>query len=324
MPDLSTDYLGLHLRSPILVAASTVAANRERVLQAEQAGAGAIVLRSLFQEQIEMTAEEREAFLPSSTAGRRAPLDTVPGGPGYYLEWIESLRERLKIPLIGSLNASSPGGWAEFARRMESAGVDAIELNIYRVPCDPRETSAGLEDEVITAVRQACQAVSVPVAVKLSPFYTAPANLAYRIIEEGAKGLVLFNRFLQPDIDVKAEAIVSEIQFSTPGEIKLPLRWTAILRGIIDADIALTTGVHSGRDVAKALLAGATVVQCASALYMRGIDHLRTLHLELARWMERKGYRALDDFRGRLAAGRGENSADLERAHYVRLLLEQT
>lgn len=328
MPDLSTDYLGLRLKSPVLVAASTLSAHLLRIRQAEAAGAGAIVLRSLFEEQITTHPQELRMLLEEATRVRNAwgpqPIQTVPPGPEAYIEWARRVRETVSIPIIASLNAASFGSWTGFAEQLEDAGVDALELNIYRIPADPAEPSSALEDEAVEIVDKVCDTVAIPVAVKLSPFYTAPGHMAQRFVEAGAEGLVLFNRFLQPDIDTDTEEIVSELEFSSSSEIKLPLRWTALLYGRIGADLALTTGVHSARDVIKAILAGATVVQVASVLYRLGIDHLRTLHEGLNAWMKAKNYESLEDFRGKVCQLRKPGAAEMERAHYVKLLLAQT
>jgi dihydroorotate dehydrogenase (fumarate) len=328
MTNLTTTYMGLTLRSPVVLAASTLSEHLVRVRQAESAGAGAVVLRSLFEEQIAANPQEMRALLEEASPVKKlwaSPgAQTISPGPEAYVEWARRVREILSIPVIASLNAATPGAWTDFAQRLEDAGMSALELNIYRIPSNPGEPSAMIEENTVEIVRSVCQKVSIPVAVKLSPFYTSLGGMAKAIGEAGAESLVLFNRFLQPDIDSDAEEIVSELEFSTPAEIKLPLRWTALLYGKIGMDIALTTGVHAGRDVVKALLAGASIVQVASVLYRRGIDEIRTLNAGLTAWMEAKGYTTLDEFRGKLSQLRHPGAHELERAHYVKLLLAQT
>lgn len=320
--------MGLQLKSPVILAASTLSEHLVRVRQAEAAGAGAVVLRSLFEEQITSNPQEMRVLLQEASTVRKIwaspAAQTISPGPEAYIEWAQRVREILSIPVIASLNAATPGAWTDFAGRLEEAGMSGLELNIYRIPSNPGESSSAIEEKTIEIVQNVCSAVSIPVAVKLGPFYTSLGNLAKRISEVGAEAIVLFNRFLQPDIDSNAEEIVSELEFSTASEIKLPLRWTALLYGRIGMDIGLTTGVHAGRDVVKALLAGATVVQVASVLYRRGIDEIRTLNAGLTAWMEAKGYTSLDEFRGKLSQIRHPGVSELERAHYVKLLLAQT
>jgi dihydroorotate dehydrogenase (fumarate) len=319
--------MGLRLKSPVVVAASTLSWHLLGVRQAEVAGAGALVLRSLFEEQITRHPQELRMLMEEASRIRSPlaapPIQTVPPGPEAYIEWAKRVRETVSMPVIASVNAGSPGHWSDFVRSLEDAGVDAIELNIYRIPNDPTASAAVLEDETVEIVRRVCGKIRIPVAVKLSPFYTSPGHLAQRLTDAGAKALVLFNRFLQPDIDTDSEEIVSELEFSSPSEIKMPLRWIALLYGRIPVDMALNTGVHSARGVVKALLAGATVVQVASVLYRHGINHLRDLHSGLMSWMAAKGYSSLDEFRGKLSQACHPEAAELERAHYVKLLLSQ-
>jgi len=326
MINLTAEYMGLTLKSPVLVAASTLSADLTRIRQAEAAGAGAVVLRSLFEEQTDP--EELPGFLDpaSRVVSPLAPpaTRTVLPGPDAYMEWAKRVRETVSIPVIASINACHPGSWGGIARRLEGTGVDGIELNIYRVPTNPLESAAIIEEGLLAIIRRVRGEISIPLAVKLSPFYTAPAHLAQRVADAGADALVLFNRFLQPDIDVDAEEVVSELQYSSQSEMRLPLRWIALLHGRIEIDLALTTGVHSGHDVVKALLAGATVVQVASILYRCGMDFLRDMNAGVHNWMVSKGYSSLDEFRGKLSQQSRSGSRDLERAHYVKLMLAQT
>jgi dihydroorotate dehydrogenase (fumarate) len=245
------------------------------------------------------------------------------GGASEHLMWIEKTRKAVGMPLIASLNAVSPGGWTQYARQLAGTGVDGIELNVYTVAADARRSGAEIEQELLQTVESVRAETSLPLAVKLSPFYTSIAHVAAELDRRGVNALVIFNRFLQPDIDPEGESLHSEMVFSTPAELRLPLRWTALLHGRIRADLAVTSGVHSGRDAAKALLAGATVVQVASALLQNGIPYLSTMLRELEGWMGEHGYARLEDFRGKLSQKRADDPFLFERAQYVNLLLGQ-
>lgn len=327
MPDLKTTYMGIPTRSPIVVGASPVSAMLDRIKMAEETGAGALVIRSLFEEQIQFDAlrlEESLSVGAESQPEARSYFPSIKHGEAKeHLMWVEKARQAVAFPLIASLNAVTPGAWTQYARQLEATGVDALELNVYSVAADARRTGVDIEKglyEIVDAVRQQ---VRIPLAVKLSPFYTSMAQVATELDRRGVQSLVLFNRFLQPDIDPATETSMTEMVLSTPEELKLPLRWTALLYGRIRAEIALSTGVHSGADAAKALLAGATVVQSASALLRHGLPYLSTMLRQLEEWMDEKGYTCLADFRGKLSQKKTADPMAFERAQYVRLLRSQ-
>jgi dihydroorotate dehydrogenase (fumarate) len=319
--------MGIPLCTPIVVAASTISSYVDRVKMAEQAGAGALVIRSLFEEQIQFDRLRMEEALAVGEHSYAEATSYFPklehGGASEHLMWIEKTRKAVRLPLIASLNAVSAGGWAQYARQLSGAGVDGIELNVYTVAADPRKPGAEIEQELFQTVESVRAETKLPLAVKLSPFYTSIAHLAAELDRRGVNALVIFNRFLQPDIDPDGESLHSEMSLSTPAELRLPLRWAALLHGRIRADLAVTTGVHSGRDGAKALLAGATVVQVASALLQNGIPYLSTMLRELEGWMGEHGYTRLEDFRGKLSQRRADDPFLFERAQYVNLLLGQ-
>jgi dihydroorotate dehydrogenase (fumarate) len=319
--------MGIPLRSPIVVAASTISSYVDRIKMAEQAGAGALVIRSLFEEQIQFDRLRMEEALSVGEHSYAEAASYFPkiehGGAAEHLMWVEKARQAVRIPLIASLNAVSIGGWTKFARQLAGTGVEGIELNVYAVAADARRAGAAIEKELYQTVEAVRAQVHLPLAVKLSPFYTSTVNVAAELDRRGVNALVLFNRFLQPDIDPDSESLRSEMVLSTPAELKLPLRWAALLHGRVRADLALTGGVHSGRDTAKALLAGATVVQVASALLQNGVPYLSTMLRELEGWMEEHGHARLEDFRGKLSQKQAEDPSLLERAQYVNLLLAQ-
>jgi dihydroorotate dehydrogenase (fumarate) len=327
MTNLKTKYMGIKLETPLVAAASSVSSMLDSIKKVEQAGAGALVIRSLFEEQIQFNAQKMEDALSVGAYNSPESLDYFPkiehGGADEHLMWIEKTRAEVKLPLIASLNAISPGAWTEYAKRLEDTGVDGLELNVYNIPADPKKTSADIESELFEIVDSVVGEVKIPVSVKLSPFYTGMANVAHRLEEHKVSALVLFNRFLQPDIDVEEQAPKVEMTYSTAAEMRLPLRWVGLLFGRVKVDLALNTGVHSGRDAAKAFLAGATIVQTASALLKNGIPYLSTMLRDLEAWMEEAGYESLEDFRGKLSQKETLDPLAFERAQYVKLLMSQ-
>ena len=326
MADLATTYMGIGLASPIVVAACPVSNSIDRVRMAEQAGAGALVIRSLFEEQIQFDALRMEERLAGGAESAEA-FSNFPslrhGQAKEHLMWVEKTRAAVRMPLIASLNAASPGSWARFARDLADTGVDGIELNVYTVAADPARDGRSLEEELSETVQTVRNSIRLPLAVKLSPYYTSFSHVAQRVDNTGVQALVLFNRFLQPTIDPVSQTTDSEMPLSTPAEIRLPLRWIALLYGRVQAQLALSTGVHSGIDAARGILAGAQVVQTASALLLQGIPYLSMMLRELEGWMAEKGYQRLDDFRGRLSQKESPDPFAYERAQYVRLLMSQ-
>lgn len=327
MVDLKTTFMGIPLRSPIVVGASSVSAMVDRIAMAEQAGAGALVIRSLFEEQIQLDALRLQDDLSVGAESYSEALSYFPnlkhGEAAEHLMWVEKARKAVKMPLFASLNAVSPGAWSKYAAQLEATGIDGLELNVYAVEANPDKTPQAIELELYETVASVTSQVKVPVAVKLSPYYTSTSHIAHGLAQRGVQALVLFNRFLQPDIDPTSESLTNEMTLSEPAEIKLPLRWVALLHGRIQADLALSTGIHTGTDAAKALLAGATVVQTASALIKHGVPYLSTMLRQLEGWMEEKGYKTPDDFRGKLSQKKAPDPFIFERAQYVKLLLSQ-
>lgn len=320
--DLTTKYLGLTLRSPLLVAACPLTAQLHALQRLEAACAGAVVLPSLFQEQI----EHEEPHLQNADPSGHDMVHETPfvpqlteynSGLNSYLRHVSAAKRALSIPVIGSLNGRSPGDWVRFARLIEEAGADALELNIYFMPTDPQDSASEVEDRHVHLVRLVRSMTTLPLAVKISPFFTSLANLADRLIEAGADGLVLFNRFLQPDIDLATLEVRPNLVLSSRDELRLPLRWTSILRRQLTASLAATSGIHFAEDVLKMLLAGADVTMVASCLLRHGPEYLRTLHNEVTHWLDQHGYRDLSQLRGSLSYGRRAHPAAMERAHYM-------
>jgi len=327
MADLSASYLGLTLRNPFIAGASGYTANVERIRQLEESGAGALVTSSLFEEQIQYESYRLEEDLSRFDNLSQEVVDVFPqlkhAGAKEHLMWVRRTKEAVRIPVIASLNAAAPGSWSEYAKQLEDAGADAIEVNIYNVNAAIGVTGEEVERQYLEIVRSVRRTVKVPVALKLSPFFTSFANVAKRFDDEGVNALVLFNRFLQPDIDLDRMALNSSMQLSNPWEMLLPLRWTAILHGRVKCDLAASTGVHDAAGVVKMLLAGSTVVQLAAALLRNGVTHLATLRSGLQEWMERGHFSAVDDFRGTLSQKEAKDPRAFERAQYVNLILSQ-
>ena len=326
MSDLSTRYMGLQLPSPFVVASSSLSNKPENFQSAEASGAGAIVLRSLFEEQIEAAEtalEEAVSFQSNANPEARSYMPPQRIGPREYLRLLDKAKKSVRIPVIASLNAAAAGSWSEYAKQLEDSGADGIEVNIYAVGADPDVTGEQIERECIEIDRSVRKAVKIPIALKVSPFFTSFANVARKFDDEGVNALVLFNRFLQPDIDLDRMALHSSMQLSQPWEMLLPLRWTAILHGRVKADLAASTGVHDTAGVVKMLLAGSTVVQLAACLIRNGVTHLSTLRTGLERWMDRGHYSAVDDFRGTLSQKEARDPRAFERAQYVNLILSQ-
>ena len=326
MADLSTRYMGLRLPSPLVVASSSLSNKVENFQSAEAAGAGAVVLRSLFEEQIEAAESELEeaiSFQADANPEARSYLPPQRIGPREYLRLLEKAKKAVRIPVIASLNCAAAGSWSEYARQLAEAGADALEVNVYSVGADPAVTGEQIEQECLDIVRSIRQAVKIPLALKLSPYFTSFANMAKKFDDAGVDALVLFNRFLQPDIDLDRLALHSSMQLSHPWEMLVPLRWTAILYGRIRADLASSTGVHDSAGVVKMVLAGATVVQLAATLLRNGVSHLAALRTGLDEWMERGRYSSLEDFRGTLSQKESKDPRAFERAQYVNLILSQ-
>jgi dihydroorotate dehydrogenase (fumarate) len=328
MSDLSVSYLGINLKNPIVVAASTFSSNIDSIKQIEGAGAGALVVRSLFEEQIMHEVGQMEEALASGSEAYAEALSYMPmlehAGAREHLMWVEKTREAVDMPLIGSVNAVSAGKWTDYAKQFAETGVNALELNVYAVEADPALPGADVEKRLFDMFEAVKAVVDIPIAVKLSPYYSSIANVVTELEKRGAAGVVLFNRFLQPDIDVENETALKDRSLSSAAEMRLPLRWIGLLHGRVGLDLIANTGVETPEDVVKYLLAGATGVQVASALYRFGIDHLSTLIDGLDAWMKAKGYHDLAAFRGKVSQRDQEGSLHaFERAQYVDFILSQ-
>ncbi len=323
--DLKTTYLGMELRNPIVPSASILSEKVENIERMAEAGAAAVVMHSLFEEQIVGESRELDHFLSYGEALSAEAFSYFPDvgeyvGPQEYLEHIRQAKERVDIPIIGSLNGVSTGGWIEYAKLIEEAGADAIELNIYYVPTHPNLTGQEVEQNYVDVVKNVKRTVNIPVAVKIGPFFSSIPNMAMKLVEAGADALVLFNRFYDADLDIENLEAVPRLKLSTSDELLLPLRWIAILYGQVDADFALTTGVHTHEDVLKGLMAGANVTMMASALLRNGIDHIATVLTNLQQWMEEHEYESVRQMQGSLSMKHVPNPAAFERANYMKVL----
>jgi dihydroorotate dehydrogenase (fumarate) len=314
----------MNLRSPLVPSASPLSEDIGKIKQMEDAGASAIVLHSLFEEQLTYIRRDRDKIKSDD-----APYDPVPVfpkqsrypyAPAGYLEQLRKAKEATAIPVIASLNCTSIGGWTEYAKQMEQAGADAIELNIYHVPTDIYETGAQIERSCVQIVEDVRSHIHIPLAVKLSPQYSNPANMAWRLERAGADALVLFNRFYQPDFNLESMTVTSRILLSTPQAMRLPLRWIAILYGRVHTDFGATSGIHEAYDVAKMLLAGANVTMLCSALLRRGIEYIKVLEKSLVTWMEEHNFESVRDMQGKLSQQSCLEPEAFERAHYIRTL----
>jgi dihydroorotate dehydrogenase (fumarate) len=326
--DIRTTYLGLELRSPIVASASPLTGDPATAAKLEQAGVGAIVLPSLFEEEIVGEDLELNRAFDAGTEVFAEALDYFPalttftGAGDRYIARLEQIKAQASIPVIASLNATSTGSWNRYARQIEEAGADALELNVYRVAADASKSAADIESadlELIAAVRAA---VRIPLAVKLSPYYTALAGFAGRVVKAGADGLVLFNRFYQPDLDLESLEVANKIALSEPWELRLPLRWIAILRPQLGAgtSIAATSGIRTGTDALKALMVGANVAMITSEFLRRGPDHARAVESEMLAWMDEHEYESVTQLRGSASQATIANPSAFERANYVQTL----
>ncbi len=326
--NLRTRYLGLELRSPIVASAAPQNSDPAHARQLEGAGAGAIVLPSLFEEEILAEELELNRSLEQGTEHFAEALDYFPAvGPvvsaaDRYLAALERVKSQVSIPVIASLNASTAGGWVPYARRIEATGADALELNLYHVAADPGRSAAEMETADLDLVSAVRATVKLPLAIKLGPYYSAFAQFAGAAIGRGADGLVLFNRFYQPDFDLEALEVVPRLDLSQPWEMRLPVRWIAILRPQLGPDVSLaaTSGAHSGTDVLKGLMVGADVVMMTSALLRHGPGHIATVEADLRRWMIDHEYESVEQLRGSASQAKAENPSAFERANYMRTL----
>jgi dihydroorotate dehydrogenase (fumarate) len=326
MPDLTTTYLGLKLQNPIIAAASPLSKKVDTARRLEEMGASAIVMYSLFEEQIIHESHELDHYLSRGSDSFAESLNYFPDldrynlTPDSYLEHIHRLKQAVRVPVIASLNGVSSGGWINYARKMEQAGADALELNIYYLATDPFLSSSELEEIYITLVRDVRSQVTVPISLKLSPFFTALPYMARRFADTGADGLVLFNRFYQPDFDLETLEVIPSLNLSNSHDLRLPLRWIAILYGRISADLALTGGVHTAVDVIKAMMAGANVVMMASELIAKGPQRIAHILADMRAWMEYHEYESVEQMRGSMSQEAVAEPAAFERANYMKAL----
>jgi len=324
--DLTTKYLGLALRNPLVPSASSLCEDLGNIKKMEDAGAGAVVLHSLFEEQLRHEAAELDHHLEHGTDSFAEALSYFPEpkefrlGPEEYLDHISKAKQAVRIPVIASLNGTSVGGWIDYAKKIQDAGADALELNIYYIPTDMALSAAQVEKTYLDILKAVRASVTLPVAVKLSPFFSNLAHVARELDKGGADGLVLFNRFYQPDINLDTLEVEHSILLSTAQARRLPLRWIAILYGRVKADLAATSGIHNAQDVLKTLMAGAKVAMLCSVLFKQGIDQIRVIEREMRAWMEQHEYESVQQMQGSLSQKKCPDPSAFERAQYMRAL----
>ena len=324
MIDLKTNYLGLQLRTPLVASASPLSQEIDSIRQLEDAGASAVVLYSLFEEQLRQESIELEQHLAEGTDSFAEASSFFPQpdefrlGPEGYLNHIHRAKKAVSVPIIASLNGTTVGGWTQYAKLIEQAGADAVECNIYSIAADPELTSSQIEQQYLDILKAVKSVVKIPVAVKLSPFFSNMANMAKRLDEAGADALVLFNRFYQPDINLDELEIQPSVLLSTPQALRLPLTWIGILYGRIRPNLAATSGVHGPEDVVKLLMVGADVTMLCSTLLRNGIDHLGNIEAGLLEWMEKHEYESVQQMKGSMSQIRCPNPSAFERAQYMK------
>jgi len=326
MVALPTTYLGLQLNNPVVASASPISKKLSGIRSLEAAGASAVVMYSLFEEQIVHESLALDHYLNQGTESYAESVTYFPDlghynvGPEDYLELIHKAKQAVNIPVIGSLNGYSTGGWVEYAKKIEQAGADALELNVYYLPTDLNLTSQELEQSYIDLVKDVKSQVHIPLAIKLNPYFTALPNLCGKLVQAGANGLVLFNRFLQPDLDIETLEVTPNLMLSSSSELRLPLRWVAILYGRVQADLALTSGVHTAQDVLKSMMAGANVTMLASALLKNGVNHIAQILADMQSWMETYEYQSVQQMKGSMSQQAVADPSTFERANYMKAL----
>jgi dihydroorotate dehydrogenase (fumarate) len=324
--DLGTSYLGLKLSNPLMISACPLVADLDQLRRLEQAGAAAAVLPSLFEEQIEHDAEEMIKAHEFGTESFAEALTYFPdpddyrSGPEEYLDTIAAAKKAVKIPVIASLNGASRGGWVRYAKMMQDAGADALELNVYFVAAETDMTAGDVESRYLDLVAAVKQSISIPLAVKVGPYFSSMANMGLKLAEAGADGLVLFNRFFQPDIDLETLEAKPQLHLSTPSELLAPLRWIALLHGRVNASLAATGGIHDAAGLTKALLAGADVGMIASTLYAKGVGQVGGILAGLGEWMERNEYASVEQLKGSMSRENCPDPAAFQRGNYMKTL----
>lgn len=325
MIDLKTTYMGIELKNPIIAGASELSSDMEKIKKIEKAGAGALVIKSLFEEQIQLETykfdEEQAKYDELHAEMITVHPDIEHAGPAEHLMWVRKAKEAVKIPVIGSLNCVNKDTWIEYAKKLTETGIDGLELNFYTVPTNFDKSGDQIENEQIEILKAIKQAVSIPVSVKLSTFYSNPLNFISKIDKVGVNGFVLFNQFFQPDINITREANTFPFNLSQRKDHRLPLRFSGLLYNKINGDVCASTGIMQGEDVIKMILAGADCVQVVSTLYKNKIDHISKMLDGMEQWMDQKGYKSLDDFRGKLSQKNMKDPWVYKRAQYIRLLL---
>jgi dihydroorotate dehydrogenase (fumarate) len=330
MTDLTTTYLGLSLKSPLVASAGPLCDSVDKICRLEDAGIAAVVLPSLFEEQIDLESQAVDSDLSRGSESFPESLNYLPDlrnynlGPQAYLELIHNAKQSASIPVIASLNGASPGGWIRYSQLMEQAGATAIELNIYGIEADVHRSGARVEQSYCELVKRVKESVHIPVAVKLSPFFSAMANMAKHVDNTGADGLVLFNRFYQPDFDIETQEIVPTLALSSSQELLLRLHWVAILFGNVSASLAVTGGVHTAQDVLKSMMAGAHVVMITSALIQNGVEHASRVLKDVSQWMEEREYESIRQMRGSMSRRSVPNPSAYDRGNYMRVLSSYT
>ncbi len=324
---LETSYLGMNLKNPLVASSSPMMSDIGKVKQIEDAGAAAVVMYSLFEEQIARENEALDQIISTSSDSYAEALSYFPEPEEYhnlyaeeYLEQIRKIKDTVNIPVIASLNGTSKGGWVSYAKKMEEAGADALELNIYYIAADPTMTSADVEQKYLEDLKAVKKETKIPVSVKLGPYFSSFGNMAVRLEQAGADGLVMFNRFYQPDFDLDTLEVEPSLELSSTFEKRLPLRWIAILRPHLECSLAATTGVHNGRDVLKMILAGADVAMMTSVILKEGPGVLRRIRNEMENWMDEKEYTSIDQMKGAMSSSSVADPAAFERANYLRIL----
>ena len=324
--DISTTYLGMDLRSPLVASASPLSENIDSIKKLEDAGIGAVVLYSLFEEQIRLEQEEYAAHTLQGTESFAESLSYFPDleeyktGPELYLDHIRKAKEAVDVPIIASLNGSTLGGWTEYAKEFEKAGADAIELNIYYIPTDENLPGSEVEHKYMAIAKAVKGSVSIPVSLKLSPFFSNMSHMAKQFDDAGIDGLVLFNRFYQPDIDLETYEVTPNILLSASQAMRLPMRWIAILKDKIKADLAATSGIHTGTDVVKMLMVGANVTQICSALLKHGINHVKNIEDHMRQWMLEREYHSVKEMQGSMSQKKTAEPSQYERAQYMKAI----
>lgn len=325
MADISIDYLGIKLKNPVIAGASNLWSKAENIEKVQEAGAGALVYKSLFEEQIQLERLELDEITTQYDERHAMMTDVFPdvkhAGPEEHLSKLREVKRSLKIPLIASLNAVNNETWTEYAKKIEDAGVNAIELNFYATPRESKIECDSIEEGQIKIIENIKNSIKIPVSVKLSCFYTNPLNLISKMDSAGVDGFVIFNRFFQPDIEISGEKHIRPFDFSKEGDYRLPLRFAGLLFSNIDADICTSSGIFSGADIIKLLLAGSTCIQTVSAIYKKGVKMIGSMKEELSSWMDEKGYRKIEDFKGKLSKKNTKSPFVYQRAQYVDLLM---